>query len=639
VAGASPPLTRALRALLATTAIVASAWGWSAVAEAHAGYVRSNPAADARLVRPPSEVRVAFSEPPEPRGSLLEVFDAQGRKVDRGDTAPSDETNGLIVSLGEIGDGGYTVAWTALSAVDGHTTRGSFAFAVGDAPLPEIADVGESSPPPRALEIAGRALSFVGIALLLGGALFTLVIRRHPSAAEARREQLLLAAGGGLLVAGAVALLLEQGGQAPPRLTALLSLRGLAGVAVLGAASFVLAHPLRVVALGAGLVGAATATLVSHAAATGAPAEVALDLAHLLSATAWAGGVVAMATVLLPAAGRLDQSELGRIVGRFSTLALVLVAVLVSTGAVQSFARLVLLEDLWETPYGLALLAKLALLALTLALGALNLFVWGPRLRATRGVAHSRRGLALATAGETSLFAVILLATALLTALAAPAQPSGAAYDETRHVAGLRMQLLVASTTPGQNRYVLRVHEGIAPVTGAQRVAFRFTMIEHDMGENELVAEQRAPGEYVATGNATAMFGTWRIEAIVRLAGRPDARTTFEVAVGAPAGPGAVAKVVPAPPYSLVVFVDPAQPVAGAPLVLHTVVVDGRGDPVRGKTLTVTFAGPGSETIAAPETGAGRYEAAVPALAAGRWTATISIADEASGAYEFEVVP
>jgi len=145
VAGASPPLTRALRALLATTAIVASAWGWSAVAEAHAGYVRSNPAADARLVRPPSEVRVAFSEPPEPRGSLLEVFDAQGRKVDRGDTAPSDETNGLIVSLGEIGDGGYTVAWTALSAVDGHTTRGSFAFAVGDAPLPEIADVVETA--------------------------------------------------------------------------------------------------------------------------------------------------------------------------------------------------------------------------------------------------------------------------------------------------------------------------------------------------------------------------------------------------------------------------------------------------------------------------------------------------------------
>jgi hypothetical protein len=162
-------------------------------------------------------------------------------------------------------------------------------------------------------------------------------------------------------------------------------------------------------------------------------------------------------------------------------------------------------------------------------------------------------------------------------------------------------------------------------------------MIEHDMGENELVAEQRAPGEYAATGSATAMFGTWRIEAIVRLPERSDIRTTFDVPIGAPSGPGAIAKVVPAPPYSMVVFVDPAQPVAGAPLVLHVVVVDEAGEPVPGKTLTVTFAGPGTERVEATETGPGRYEAAVAALDAGTWTATIAIGTEGSGAYEFEV--
>jgi copper transport protein len=606
-------------------------------AGAHANYIRSNPAADARLLRPPTEVRVVFSEPPDARASRIEVLDTQGRRVDRGDTALSDEENGLIVSLSEIDDGGYVVSWQVLSTVDGHTTRGSFVFAVGDAELPALPEVGEAYAPPRPLEIAGRAASFLGLALLVGGALFMLLVRQRPGSAEVRREQLFLAGGGALLVIGAVALLLEQGGQSPARLTSLLSLRGLVGVAVLAAASFLAPRRLRFVALAAGIVGAITATLVSHAAATGQISEAILDVTHVLAATAWAGGVMAMVAVLLPSARSIDPVELGRLVGRFSTLALIAVALLVTTGTVQSFARLVLLQDLWETPYGLALLTKIALLFLALGLGALNLLLWGPRLRRRAAAAASRRGLTIGTAGETAAFAVILVATALLTALVPPAQPSGAGYDETRHVEGLRLQLLLASSGPGQNRYVLRLQDGITPITDAQRVAFRFTMIEHDMGENELVAEQRAPGEYAASGSATAMFGTWRIEAIVRLPERSDIRTTFEVPITAPTGPGAIAKVVPAPPYSLVVFVDPPQPVAGAPLVLHVVVVDTAGEPVPGKTITVTFTGPATETAQATETGPGRYEAAVAALGAGSWTATIAIGTEGRGTYEFEV--
>jgi len=529
------------------------------------------------------------------------------------------------------------VSWQVLSTVDGHTTRGSFVFAVGDAELPALPEVGEAYAPPRPLEIAGRAASFLGLALLVGGALFMLLVRQRPGSAEVRREQLFLAGGGALLVIGAVALLLEQGGQSPARLTSLLSLRGLVGVAVLAAASFLAPRRLRFVALAAGIVGAITATLVSHAAATGQISEAILDVTHVLAATAWAGGVMAMVAVLLPSARSIDPVELGRLVGRFSTLALIAVALLVTTGTVQSFARLVLLQDLWETPYGLALLTKIALLFLALGLGALNLLLWGPRLRRRAAAAASRRGLTIGTAGETAAFAVILVATALLTALVPPAQPSGAGYDETRHVEGLRLQLLLASSGPGQNRYVLRLQDGITPITDAQRVAFRFTMIEHDMGENELVAEQRAPGEYAASGSATAMFGTWRIEAIVRLPERSDIRTTFEVPITAPTGPGAIAKVVPAPPYSLVVFVDPPQPVAGAPLVLHVVVVDTAGEPVPGKTITVTFTGPATETAQATETGPGRYEAAVAALGAGSWTATIAIGTEGRGTYEFEV--
>ena len=626
--------------------------------------MRSNPAADARLQRAPKEVRVVFSEPPDARGSELAVFDANGARVDSSDTGASDEANGLRVSLKDVGEGGYLVAWAALSSVDGHLTRGSFAFAVGNAPLPALADVGEASTTPRPLEIAGRALSFGGLVLLLGGPLFVLAVRRRPTAAEERREQILLAAGAAMLVVGAVALLVEQGGRAPPRLAALLTARGLAGVVVLGAAAAFSERRVRVVALAAGLLAALSATLVSHAAATGDAAQLALDLVHVLAAGSWAGGVVAMLAVMLPSARTFPRGELGRVVARFSASALVSVGILAVTGVVQALLRLVLVQDLWETPYGIAVLAKIVLLAIALVFAAVNLLRWAPLLDPRSGgplasgpgarprrfaprsarpgddvdVQHrARRWLGRNVAGETAAIVLILVATGLLTALVPPAQASGAAYTATRHAGGLRLELLLASATPGQNRYVLRVSEGVRPVADALRVAFRFTMIEHDMGENELVAQQRAPGEYVATGNVTAMFGTWRIQAIVRLPDRADITTTFEVPIGAPSGPGAVARVVQAGPYTLVVYVDPAQPLEGAPVTVNIVLVDAKGDPVGGKPVRVAFSGPGAEAADAREISPGRYDAAVPALAAGRWTARIRIGTEATGDYVFDV--
>src|SRR5207247_6020072 len=169
------------------------------VADAHANYLRPNPASAARLVKPPAEVRIEFSEPPDPKGSDIQVLDTSGKRHDKGDIAPSGDPNGLKVSVGPIGEGGYLVAWTATSAVDGHTTKGNFAFVVGSGPLPAVPDVGASAPPPEPLEIAGRALSYAGIALGLGTAFFVLFLRVPAESEETRREAMLLLAAGALL--------------------------------------------------------------------------------------------------------------------------------------------------------------------------------------------------------------------------------------------------------------------------------------------------------------------------------------------------------------------------------------------------------------------------------------------------------
>jgi len=611
------------------------------VATAHANYVKSNPASDARLAKSPTEVRVTFSETPDPAGSDLAILDTSGKRLSAPTvTSATDEPNTLRVAVPDLPEGGYLVSWTARSAVDGHETKGAFGFAIGNAPLPAIPDVGPSARPPAPLELIGRALSFAGIAGVLGVCVFTLFIRPPVEESERRRERQLVAIAGALLVAGSALMLASYGAGIPARLLLFLALRGIAGIVVIGALFLpersVRPDARREIVAFAGLAAGLWATLVSHAAASGDPKYIALDFVHVVAISVWSGGVVAFALIAAPAVR--DAKALGAMTWRFSLTALVCVAVLITTGTVQALNRLVLLEDLYETPYGIALLAKILLLAVLVALGALNLLVWGPRLR--RGVA-ARAGLLRGVAIETALFILVFIATSFLTAVAPPAQANAAAFDQTQRVDGVRIELLVATNNPGRNRYVVRVTQGLAPVTNAELVAIRFTMVEHDMGEQELVAAQRAPGEYVAEGSPTAMFGTWKVQTIVRLAGRLDLRALFTVPIAN--NGGQLAQVVTIAPYNLIVFAEPAQPQAGAPITINIVLVNAQGDPVSGKTVHASFAGPSDvtlETVAAEDPAKlapGRYQIAVPALDAGTWKVTLAVGAEGTGVYTLDV--
>jgi hypothetical protein len=324
-------------------------------------------------------------------------------------------------------------------------------------------------------------------------------------------------------------------------------------------------------------------------------------------------------------------------VWRFSVLALVSVGLLVAAGTLQAVDRLVLLQDLIETPYGIALLAKIALLGVVLAVAAFNLLRHGPR--------GDARALRRGTAIEAALLAVVFVATGTLTALPPPAQASGAAFDQTQHVGDERIELVVPAATPGRERFVVRVQHGLTPVSGAEKVALRFTMVEHDMGESELVATERAPGEYVAVGSPTAMYGTWKVRVLVRLTGRDDTVALFTVPVVQQAGQGATAVALTAGAYSLVVFPDPSLPVAGAPIALSIVALDAAGAPATGLAVAGALR-PADAPSAAPERfagtelGSGRYRIDIAALAKGRWTMTLSLGSATNTAqYTFEVAP
>jgi copper transport protein len=102
--------------------------------EAHARYDRSDPPADGIVAVAPSELRVWFTEEVRTQGSSLQVVDASGNQVDRGDARVdlNDPDRKLMrVSLAPLADGVYTVTWQAVSATDGHSSDGTFRFGVG----------------------------------------------------------------------------------------------------------------------------------------------------------------------------------------------------------------------------------------------------------------------------------------------------------------------------------------------------------------------------------------------------------------------------------------------------------------------------------------------------------------------------
>jgi methionine-rich copper-binding protein CopC len=100
------------------------------LALAHSGLQRAEPPVESKLKRPPSEVKLYFTERLEPAYSTVRVKDEHGAQVDREDSHV-DASNPLLLraTLLPLEHGAYTVIWRVLS-VDGHVTEGRFRFRV-----------------------------------------------------------------------------------------------------------------------------------------------------------------------------------------------------------------------------------------------------------------------------------------------------------------------------------------------------------------------------------------------------------------------------------------------------------------------------------------------------------------------------
>jgi copper resistance protein C len=116
-----------------------------AVAHAHAELVQADPAPGA-VPGLPGQLTLTYSQQLD-RGTEVQLLDPSGAPLPGVSSAiDRSRLTRLVVSLPSAGAGAYTVAWTSISAEDGHENKGFFGLLAG-APSPLAISDPQAGPP------------------------------------------------------------------------------------------------------------------------------------------------------------------------------------------------------------------------------------------------------------------------------------------------------------------------------------------------------------------------------------------------------------------------------------------------------------------------------------------------------------
>lgn len=565
---------------LATLVALIGAGLMAARVLAHAALVRSEPADNAVLVASPAEIRLWFNEPVSSQFSTARLLDVNGQEIrlEGLRVAPQDPYL-LVVDPPSLGVGVYSLHWKVLSEADGHFTQGLLVFGIGQpADLASAASAEERVSVPLP-EVLLRWVNYILLAGMIGSLGVLQVVLTGQDAMEIAdalqrgRRRILrwgrlcawlsLLLGLGWLGYQFSVLMASSPGDASPVSVAWVLLTGtrwgwlwwarqgllLLWIAVLNRVSLAWTWPitgglLLVQALSGHAAGLSPNTLLAVLA----------DGLHLLAASFWLGGLLALIVALFPELRR-ERVPVSALLqagwGPFGRWAALSVGLLAATG-LYSLGRQVASPDaLLTTLYGQALMAKVGLVLAMGTLGLVNsmrlhpplaapLARWLRRPQGWRPASLLR--LPRSVLLEVSLGIMVLLLVGVVTSLA-PARgpaftpPSGVNVGSlTQNVDDLVINFSVKPNQPGQNVFTLRVaSQRRPPPAEVLRVILRFTYLEQEMGTTTADAQPIEPGLYRLGGGYFSLAGRWQVEVAVRRRGMEDSLARFEWVVP-PAG-------------------------------------------------------------------------------------------------------
>jgi copper transport protein len=423
----------------------------AAPAWAHAILKSTNPPKDGVAAQAPGQISLTYNENVEVAFGAIRIYTCAGKRLTTG--APTHSpTSGhtVLVSVPKLDNGVYLVAWRVISA-DSHPVSGTYSFRIGPGPAPTVnACATETNPKSSstvgALFGVARAGVFTGLALLIGGAIFLVLIAGGTSAARSTRR--LIWIGWIVLALSTVAAVMMQGPYAAgagigdavkwtvvhavfkTRFGHVTEVRLLLLVAALVLLFFLrtidrsgrppLWWTIAGVIVAVGLAG--TPGYAGHAAAgTFTDFAVPLDTVHVLAMSVWLGGLVVL---LVAALGGGFSGGIRQALNTFSRLAFWCVVVLILSGIFASWRQVgFTVKGYTGTSYGHLLLIKLAIVVALVAFAAMSRSIVRQRRSAPLDAPDSAiaaidektvSGLRRSVAGEVVLGIAVLAVTAIL---------------------------------------------------------------------------------------------------------------------------------------------------------------------------------------------------------------------------------
>jgi putative copper resistance protein D len=268
--------------------------------------------------------------------------------------------------------------------------------------------------------------------------------------------------------------------------------------------------------------------VIGHAGATPGPAgriHLASDIAHLLAAAAWLGGLPAFAMVLVLPYAAVDATR------RFSRLGIVSAAALLASGAVNSWNLLSGPRDLIATDYGRLVLLKIGLFAAMICIAAVNRYYLSPQLPAPA----ARRLLQRNSLCEIGLGIVVLIFAGALGTLQPPVHihirpadiPPAAAFVHI-HSSEAMADVTIDPGRAGAVHVTIRVSREDFSILPAKAVSLAIDSPALGAKGKEISAPRMADGTWVVDRIEIGQPGTWVFRVIV------DAGTGKPIVLDAP---------------------------------------------------------------------------------------------------------
>ncbi|MGY1461600.1 copper resistance CopC/CopD family protein [Bacillus toyonensis] len=500
-------------------------------ASAHAYVVKSNPVENETLKKAPTVVKIEFDEDIQvSHFNTLFVRDTSGKRVDLKD-AHIDKRNKKLLEAGvkeNLKDGLYSIQWKAISA-DGHPIQGVIPFQIGLAEAgADDVQVEEMGYVPQIDMIMERGVLYTSFSLFLGVLFFNLIIYKGDAIeVHSRSKRIIWISLIGIFISLLCNLPLQAKINADvswleafnPLLlkeTLQLSVFGYVWITQMALISLLIIVTYFAVKreklssfkvwsipiiLFIGLL--VMKAFNSHAFGLKfKDIAVVMDFLHLFAASLWVGG---LSSIILLLRKEDDKwTTYWDAIKRFSPWATGAVIVIVLTGLFNSTFFIPTIHSLFDTKYGLALLAKILLFVFMGILGIIHY---------VKGKMRAQQGLGATVKVECIIGIIVFVIVAFMTNVQTPPMPPTGPFTESKQLDnGYELTLHVSPNKVGQNKFhiTLKDEKG-QPVTDIEQMILTTQSLDMNMGKGSFKVSAISPGEYEAEGMYINMTGNWNI--------------------------------------------------------------------------------------------------------------------------------